>query len=237
MTDAQPTTVDAKRPSRRNLFIGLIVAVVVLDIVAAIVVPPYPAGEPGKPINGIGDLIMANLEFPAPHVVCDLAPNEPVAQRAASSSHVEHHQHRCSRCGSSMAVILVVFVPRRPRHEGGPGQAPERHRVRLREPGELGDLARRAGRAPPRPAVRGVLPVHPVLELERPAAVLRQDRGPARADERRQRHASAWPSSPSSTSTSRASGASACAATSASSSSSAGSRRASAPGSSTCSSA
>ena len=78
MTDAQPTTVDAKRPSRRNLFIGLIVAVVVLDIVAAIVVPPYPKDEPGKPITGIGDLITANLELPAPHVVYDLAPNDPV---------------------------------------------------------------------------------------------------------------------------------------------------------------
>ena len=78
MTDAQPTTVDAKRPSRRNLFIGLIVAVVVLDIVAAIVVPPYPKDEPGKPITGIGDLITANLELPAPHVVYDFAPDDPV---------------------------------------------------------------------------------------------------------------------------------------------------------------
>jgi F-type H+-transporting ATPase subunit a len=78
VTDAQPTTVDAKRPSRRNLFIGLIVAVVVLDIVAAIVVPPYPKDSPGQPITGIGDLITANLELPAPHVVYDFAPDDPV---------------------------------------------------------------------------------------------------------------------------------------------------------------
>jgi hypothetical protein len=79
VTDAQPTTVDAKPPSRRNLFIGLIAAVIVLDIVAAIVVPPFPkeAGA-GHPIAGIGDLIEANLELPAPHVVFDFAPNEPV---------------------------------------------------------------------------------------------------------------------------------------------------------------
>jgi F-type H+-transporting ATPase subunit a len=69
VTDAQPTTVDAKRPSRRNLFIGLIVAVVVLDIVAAIVVPPYPKDSPGQPITGIGDLIKANLELPAPEII------------------------------------------------------------------------------------------------------------------------------------------------------------------------
>ena len=78
VTDAQPTTVDAKRPSRRNLFVGLIVAMIVLDIVAAFVVPPFPKDQPGQPISGIGDLITANLEFPAPHVVVDLAPNDPV---------------------------------------------------------------------------------------------------------------------------------------------------------------
>ena len=80
MTDAQPTTaVDARPPSRRNLFIGLIAAVVVLDIVAAIVVPPFPkeAGA-GHPITGIGDLITANLELPAPYVVADLDPDHPV---------------------------------------------------------------------------------------------------------------------------------------------------------------
>jgi F-type H+-transporting ATPase subunit a len=79
VTDAQPTAVDARPPSRRNLFIGLIVAVVVLDIVAALVVPPFPkeAGA-GHAITGIGDLITANLELPAPHVVHDFAPNEPV---------------------------------------------------------------------------------------------------------------------------------------------------------------
>ena len=75
MTDAQATTpADAKPPSRRNLFIGLIVAVIVLDIAAAFVVPPFPKDAPGQPVSGIGDLIEANLELPAPHVVYDLDP-------------------------------------------------------------------------------------------------------------------------------------------------------------------
>ena len=75
MTDAEATTpADAKPPSRRNLFIGLIVAVIVLDIVAAFVVPPFPKDAPGQPVTGIGDLIEANLELPAPHVVYDLDP-------------------------------------------------------------------------------------------------------------------------------------------------------------------
>ena len=44
-------------------------AVIALDIVAALVVPPYPKGAQGQPITGIGDLITANLELPAPEVV------------------------------------------------------------------------------------------------------------------------------------------------------------------------
>jgi F-type H+-transporting ATPase subunit a len=78
VTDAQAATpTDAPKPrSRRNLFIGLIVAVVVLDIVAAMIVPPFPLDQPGQPITGIGDLITANLELPAPHVVIDLDPNQ-----------------------------------------------------------------------------------------------------------------------------------------------------------------
>jgi F-type H+-transporting ATPase subunit a len=54
--------------TRRNILL-LIVAVVAFDIAAAIFVPPFPKGEPGQPISGIGDLIEANLEFPAPEIV------------------------------------------------------------------------------------------------------------------------------------------------------------------------
>jgi F-type H+-transporting ATPase subunit a len=88
VTDAQATTpADARPKSRRNLFIGLIVGVIVLDILAAIVVPPFPAGAPGQPITGIGDLIQANLELPAPHVVYDFAPNDPVPPGALVFNH------------------------------------------------------------------------------------------------------------------------------------------------------
>lgn len=89
MTDAQAQTpADARPPSRRNLFIGLIVAVIVLDIVAAMVVPPFPKeAGPGHPITGIGDLITANLEFPAPHVVFDFDEANPVAAKAIVFNH------------------------------------------------------------------------------------------------------------------------------------------------------
>ena len=55
--------------SRRNRILLLLGAIIVLDIAAFILVPPFPVGEPGKPISEIGDLIRANLEFPEPHVV------------------------------------------------------------------------------------------------------------------------------------------------------------------------
>ena len=73
MTDAQATApADARPPSRRNLFIGLIGVVIVLDIVAFFVIPPFPPGHPGEPITGIADLITANLELPG--AACRLRP-------------------------------------------------------------------------------------------------------------------------------------------------------------------
>jgi F-type H+-transporting ATPase subunit a len=60
----------ATRSNRKRNILLLIAAIIVLDVVAAIVVPPFPkGGQPGQPITGIGDLILANLEFPAPEVV------------------------------------------------------------------------------------------------------------------------------------------------------------------------
>jgi F-type H+-transporting ATPase subunit a len=88
VTDAQAAApTDARSPSRRNLFIGVIVTVIVLDILAAILVPPFPKDQPGQPITGIADLIQANLELPAPYVVYDLAPNDPVPATALIFNH------------------------------------------------------------------------------------------------------------------------------------------------------
>jgi F-type H+-transporting ATPase subunit a len=63
--------------SRGRKILLLIAAVVAIDILAAVVVPPFPKNQPGHSITGIGDLIMANLEFPAPEVVLDLNPATP----------------------------------------------------------------------------------------------------------------------------------------------------------------
>jgi F-type H+-transporting ATPase subunit a len=64
--------VDAAPPpqrSSRRLFLILIAVIIVLDVLAYVFVPPFKVGQPGVPVAGIGDLIGANLEFPAPHVV------------------------------------------------------------------------------------------------------------------------------------------------------------------------
>ena len=66
-TETAPAT--ARPSNRRRNILLLLVAVIALDIAAAIVVPPFPKGQPGQPITGIGDLILANLEFPQPEVV------------------------------------------------------------------------------------------------------------------------------------------------------------------------
>ena len=74
--DAPVTTRSSTR--RRNAII-LIVAVVVLDVLAYLLVPPYPKGAPGQPVGSIGDLITANLELPAPEVVYPIGHESPNA--------------------------------------------------------------------------------------------------------------------------------------------------------------
>jgi F-type H+-transporting ATPase subunit a len=63
-----------QRRSAASIFKILLPAVIVLDVLAFLFVPPYAPGEPGKPVGGIGDLIKANLELPAPHVVFGTGP-------------------------------------------------------------------------------------------------------------------------------------------------------------------
>ena len=66
-TDTAPAT--AGRSNRRRNILLLLAAVIVLDVGAAFLVPPFPKDKPGEPIAGIGDLILANLEFPQPEVI------------------------------------------------------------------------------------------------------------------------------------------------------------------------
>jgi F-type H+-transporting ATPase subunit a len=93
------------RGRSRRMIVWLLVAVVVLDVVAFLVIPPYPKGQPGQRISGIADLIEANLELPAPHVIWDFAPNDPVAPGAI----VFNHPSISAPIFTTWLVMLVVL--------------------------------------------------------------------------------------------------------------------------------
>ncbi len=81
---AEPAEAPAAPPAtrasnRRRNAIVLIVAVIVLDVLAYVFVPPYPKGSPGQPVGSISDLIQANLELPAPEVVLPVGHESPNA--------------------------------------------------------------------------------------------------------------------------------------------------------------
>ncbi len=100
--------------SRRNRILLLIAAVIAVDIAAAIIVPPFPIGEPGKPISGIGDLINANLEFPAPHVLWPA--EEPCPEPVTHECEAEHTLPLISSSVSvtntmlTMAIVTVLLL-------------------------------------------------------------------------------------------------------------------------------
>ena len=68
-TEAATGAAEAAAPKGRPLWRILLPAVIVLDILAFVFVPPYPKEQPGQPVSGIGDLILANLESLTPHIV------------------------------------------------------------------------------------------------------------------------------------------------------------------------
>ena len=77
-----PTSGSTQAPEKRsggglrNRFLILIAAVVVVDIIAFVLVPPFPReGAPGDPCPIPVCLIESGLEFPAPEAVIDLAPD------------------------------------------------------------------------------------------------------------------------------------------------------------------
>jgi F0F1-type ATP synthase, subunit a len=100
--------------SRRNLLI-LIGAVLVLNVLAVIFVPPFPAGgQAGQACEFPVCYINGNLEFPAPHVVLDLAP----ADAAGASALITFHPSISSTLltlfiVSALLLVLAVLVARR----------------------------------------------------------------------------------------------------------------------------
>lgn len=110
---AEPAPAAAPRFTLRRKILALIVGVIALDILAYFVIPPFPIGQPGKPVGGILDLIFANFERPAPHVVWDLAPNDPVAPGAIVSFHPSISAPLFTMWLVMAAIIVVAFLSTR----------------------------------------------------------------------------------------------------------------------------
>ena len=81
LTAGEPTDEAPPTRSRRRLpiVVALLVAVIVFDVLAFLLVPPFPkGGQPGDACTFPVCFINGNLEFPPPHVVIDFAPNDPL---------------------------------------------------------------------------------------------------------------------------------------------------------------
>jgi F-type H+-transporting ATPase subunit a len=73
---SEPTPAPGRRAWRR--WVGLIALVIVIDVAALIAFPPFPkGGQPGQDCSFPACFITSTLEFPAPHTVINLAPNNP----------------------------------------------------------------------------------------------------------------------------------------------------------------
>jgi len=104
LTNERTAVAAAPMSNKRKILIAL-VAVVVLDILAALFVPPFPkGGQPGDAFAFPADGIGANLELPAPHVIWDLAPD------VASSGIVQFHPSITSSILTQWIVIVVVLT-------------------------------------------------------------------------------------------------------------------------------
>ncbi|MEO5919195.1 MAG: F0F1 ATP synthase subunit A [Candidatus Limnocylindrales bacterium] len=104
MTNERTAAAAAPMSNGRKILIAL-VAVVVLDVLAALFVPPFPkGGQPGDAFAFPADGIAANLELPAPHVVWDLAPD------VKTSGIVQFHPSITSSILTQWIVIAVILA-------------------------------------------------------------------------------------------------------------------------------
>ena len=120
--DAVEEAIPATRSTRRRNAIILIVAIIVLDIVALLFVPPYPKEKPGQPVTGIGDLIEANLELPHPEVVFDLDPNHDHDPAAIAFNDPTISNTILTTWIVRAVLVVVAALARLGLHAGVPGR-------------------------------------------------------------------------------------------------------------------
>jgi hypothetical protein len=135
---AEPSgaTPPPESPARRGTgsrWLALIGAVILLDVVAFVLFPPFPkGGAPGDACGFPACFIESSLEFPAPHIVLDFAPGS----APAATDLVTFHPSISSTILTMWIVMALVIagailmtrggtlVPRRAGDSGG-GVAPE----------------------------------------------------------------------------------------------------------------
>ncbi len=105
----EPAEPSRSRRSFRWLGI-LLVAAIALDVVAFIVAPPFPRGEPGEACSYPVCFIEGNLEFPPPHVIWDLNPDEPMATGPLVVTFHPSITNTIFTMWIVMAVLLVVAI-------------------------------------------------------------------------------------------------------------------------------
>lgn len=106
-TGAAPTPVRSSGRRLPSKWLALIAAVVVIDVVAFLLVPPFPkGGAPGDPCAFPACFIESSLEFPAPHTVLDLSP----ASAPAASALITFHPSISSTILTMWIVMAVVLA-------------------------------------------------------------------------------------------------------------------------------
>jgi F-type H+-transporting ATPase subunit a len=99
------------RPAKRRRvhpIVALLLAVVVIDVLAFIFVAPFPkGGEPGDACAFPVCFINGNLEFPPPHVVWDLAPDDPMP---TGSLVITFHPSITSTLLTMWIIVVALLV-------------------------------------------------------------------------------------------------------------------------------
>lgn len=97
----------ARKPGRgfSSRWLGLVGAVIVLDIAAFVLFPPFPKGSPGEPCAYPACFIESSLELPAPHVVVDFDP----ATAPAATDLVTFHPSISSTILTMWIVMVIVL--------------------------------------------------------------------------------------------------------------------------------
>ncbi len=105
--DEAPPAVAPKKRARGIPFKFLIPAVLILDALAVVLVPPFPkGGEPGQSCSFPDCYIKSVIEYPPPHVVVDLAP----ASAPATAPMLYFHPSISSTILTMWIVMGLILV-------------------------------------------------------------------------------------------------------------------------------